>query len=94
MRLATLLFGLPCAFLRRVNECSKIHDGLDGISDGKLVNDCNALPGCLALLVPDATGTTPDLKGLFTCKLKEELDSRKEILAIVESILSSSKVKV
>jgi len=84
MRLATLLFGLPCAFLRKRKECREISDDLKGISDGQLVDECNALKECIALLVPNVLGTTADYKGNFVCKKIEELDTKKKIHAAVD----------
>ena len=67
MRLATLLFGLPCVFLRKRNPCADIHDELVGKSDGDLVTLCNAEADCIALLLPYANGGDADAKGLFSC---------------------------
>jgi len=85
MRLATLLFGLPCAFLRKRKECRDIHDAIKDTSDGQLVDECNAKDECIALLVPNVLGTTADFKGNFVCKEIGELDTKIKIRSAVEA---------
>ena len=84
MRLATLLFGLPCVFLRKREECRDIHDTLKDISDGELVDKCNGSKDCIAVLVPNFLGTTADFKGNFICKKISELNTKKKIRLAVE----------